>query len=144
MGRGSQTSPQKSVTVMRLETWKGGLTVCVWGRWEEQFLLHPWAEGQLWAELWNQTVICGVFALTLTPLPTGNQGHSGPSLASPATCLAALHIYPPPSSPILSRPTCSATGGVREKITTTNEGLATFLWVSAVFNHRPLREGIFE
>ncbi|EPY79151.1 hypothetical protein CB1_000951002 [Camelus ferus] len=70
--------------------------------------------------------------------PTSDEGHRGPCPASPATCMARLRIYPPLSSPILSRPTGSATEDVREKITTTDEGLAAFLWVLAFFNHRPL------
>ena len=75
MGWGSQTSPQKLLLSRDWRLGKGGPAVCVRGRWEEPFLLHPWADSQLWAEFWNKTVICDVFSLALTPL---SHQHSGP------------------------------------------------------------------
>lgn len=67
--------------------------------------------------------------------PTGDQDHSGPSSGQPCYLCSWMHTYPPLSSAVLSRPTRSATGHVREKIIALTEGLATFLQVLAFFIH---------
>lgn len=123
----------EAVSIITLEFCKEGFVFK--GNWKSYLFCIP---GQMAISKYNfeirQTSVRS--SLWLWHLfPTGIRATVVPLLASPTTCVAGLHTYPPLSSPILARPICWAIEGVREMIITLTKELANLLWVLAFFNH---------
>lgn len=131
---------------MRWESWKGVLSCCLCSR--EMGKAIPSASlgrGPALStqnfEIRQSSVMSSLWLSCL--VPTGVQGHRGPSSGRPYHLRARYtftHLAPLPFCP---GPPTQPREMLGEKIINLNGGLATFLQMLAFFNHRSLWEEVF-